>query len=118
MLRCLSVQSSLLRAGARQLQQALGRFSTTASAGLTDDQIEFQSVAESFARERLAPHAARWDAQSEFPVEVLREAAGLGFAGLYVDEEHGGAGLSRVDGAVIFEALARGDVASTAYLTM
>jgi hypothetical protein len=70
-------------------------------------------LASAFAAEHLAPHAARWDRESCFPVDAFRRAAELGFGGLYTPEELGGAGLSRADGAVIFEALAYGDGGST-----
>ena len=71
-----------------------------------------------FARNELLPHAAEWDATENFPVAALRRAAELGFGGIYVAEDVGGAGLGRADAAVIFEALAYGDVSSTAYLTI
>ncbi len=67
---------------------------------------ELQSVARDFAREVLAPNALRWDEQRHFPVEEMREAAKLGMAALYVREESGGSGLTRLDAAVVFEALA------------
>ncbi|MGR4867228.1 acyl-CoA dehydrogenase family protein, partial [Caulobacter sp. LARHSG274] len=67
---------------------------------------------------RLAPHAAHWDETKHFPVEALREAAALGFAGVYVQEDVGGSGLSRLDASIIFEALSYGDVSSAAYLTI
>ncbi|MCW8085155.1 acyl-CoA dehydrogenase family protein [Sabulicella glaciei] len=79
---------------------------------------ELQSVAQDFARERLAPHALEWDRERHFPVEVLREAAGLGMAGLYVREESGGAGLTRLDAAVVFEALATGCPTISAFLSI
>lgn len=66
-------------------------------------------LASAFAAEHLAPHAARWDAESHFPIDTLRAAAALGFGGLYLPEALGGAGLGRADGAAIFEALAYGD---------
>lgn len=53
-----------------------------------------------------------------FPVDVLREAAGLGLAGLYVPEEYGGSGLGRLDGALVFEGLSYGDISTAAYLTI
>src|SRR5690606_13086889 len=49
---------------------------------------------------------------------VLKELAGLGFAGIYVSEEHGGSGLSRHDAALIFEELSRGCVATAAFLSI
>ena len=56
--------------------------------------------------------------QEVFPVDVLRRAAALGFGGLYVSEEVGGSGLSRLDSSVVFEALATGCVSTTAYLSI
>lgn len=85
---------------------------------LTADQLQFRSLASDFAENELMPFAAQWDEQKHFPVEVLRKAAGLGFGGLYCGHDVGGSGLSRADGAVIFEALAYADVSTTAYLTI
>ncbi len=85
---------------------------------LTEDQRAFQGTARAFAAERLAPNAARWDAERHFPAAELREAAALGFAGLYVDEAHGGTGLSRLDAALVFEELAVACPSTTAFLTI
>jgi alkylation response protein AidB-like acyl-CoA dehydrogenase len=85
---------------------------------LTDDQRAFQDTARAFAAERLAPNAARWDAERHFPAAELREAAALGFAGLYVPEAHGGTGLSRLDAALVFEELAAACPSTTAFLTI
>ena len=71
---------------------------------LTDDQTAIQDTALTFAKERIAPGAAEWDEKSHFPVDVIRETAGLGMATIYVPAEQGGSGLSRLDGALIFEA--------------
>lgn len=71
-----------------------------------------------FARNEFLPHAAEWDATKHFPVAALRRAATLGFGGIYVSEDVGGSGLGRADAAAIFEALAYGDVSTTAYLTI
>ena len=86
--------------------------------GLTPEQRSFHDVATAFARDVLAPHAARHDADKTFPEEALREAAALGFGALYASEEFGGSALSRLDGSVIVEALAGADVSTTAYLTV
>jgi len=85
---------------------------------LSEEQRALVAAAEAFAAAELAPHSARWDAEGMFPVDTLRKAAELGFAGLYVAEDIGGAGLSRLDSSLIFEAMAYGDVAVTAYLTI
>lgn len=76
------------------------------------------NLLQGFARDELLPHAADWDAAKHFPVDTLRRAAELGFAGIYVGEDVGGSGLTRGDAAMIFEALAYGDVSTTAYLTI
>jgi alkylation response protein AidB-like acyl-CoA dehydrogenase len=85
---------------------------------LTDDQRAIQEMAQAFARDEMAPHSAKWDEDRHFPVDVLRAAAGLGFAGIYVQEDVGGSALSRLDASIIFEALSYGDVPVAAYLTI
>jgi alkylation response protein AidB-like acyl-CoA dehydrogenase len=85
---------------------------------LTEDQLAFQQTARAFARERLLPHAGRWDEERHFPAAELREAAALGFAALYVPEAHGGTGLSRLDAALIFEELAYADPSTAAFLSI
>lgn len=85
---------------------------------LSDDQIAIQDAARAFAEGQLAPHSAEWDEKKHFPVDVMRQAAGLGFAGIYVQEDVGGTGLSRLDASIIFEALSYGDVPTAAYLTI
>ena len=84
----------------------------------TEEQIAFRNTARSFATERMAPHAAAWDRDRHFPVDVLREAAKLGFAGLYVREASGGAGLKRVDGSMIFEELATACPSTAAFMSI
>ncbi|MCA6294235.1 MAG: acyl-CoA dehydrogenase family protein [Phenylobacterium sp.] len=85
---------------------------------LTEDQAAIQAAARAFAGAELAPHSARWDEDREFPVETLRAAAALGFAGLYVREDVGGSGLGRLDAALVFEELSRGDVSVAAYISI
>lgn len=79
---------------------------------------ELRDTALAFAADRLAPHALEWDEKRHLPVDVLREAAALGMAGLYVREESGGAGLTRLDAAVVFEALATGCPTISAFLSI
>jgi alkylation response protein AidB-like acyl-CoA dehydrogenase len=85
---------------------------------LSEDQSAFQAAARDFAQGSLLPHAAEWDEHKIFPVEALREAAALGFAGIYVGEDVGGSGLSRLDAALIFEELAAADPSTAAYLSI
>jgi len=85
---------------------------------LTDDQRAIQDAARAFAAAELAPHSAKWDEEKHFPVDVLRMAAELGFAGIYIGEDVGGSALTRLDASIVFEALSYGDVSTAAYLTI
>ena len=85
---------------------------------LSADQEAFRETARRFAEDELAPHADEWDEGSIFPVEALRKGAELGFAGLYVGDDVGGAGLTRLDAAIILEELAAGCTSTTAYLSI
>ncbi len=85
---------------------------------LSEEQRAMQDTARDFAEREFAPQAARWDEECIFPVDALRAAAALGFAGIYVGEDVGGAALSRLDAALIFEELATGCVSTAAYLSI
>ena len=85
---------------------------------LSEDQRAFQETARQFARDRLAPNASRWDEEKHFPAAELREAAAFGFGAIYVDEAHGGAGLSRLDAALVFEELAAACPSTAGFLTI
>ena len=85
---------------------------------LSDEQRAFQETARQFAVDEWLPHAPGWDAREEFPVEALRKAAALGFAGIYVRDQFGGSGLTRLDAALIFEELATACASTAAYLSI
>lgn len=85
---------------------------------LTSEQQSFQDLARAFAQDHLAPYANDWDRDEIFPVETLRQAAQLGFAGIVVPEASGGSGLTRLDGTLIFEELSKGCVSTAAYLSI
>ena len=85
---------------------------------LTGEQKAIQNMALDFAMAEMAPHAMKWDEEKIFPTDVLRELAHLGFAGVYVGEEYGGSGLSRLEAALVFEALSAGCTSTAAYLTI
>ncbi len=92
--------------------------STVGQFGLTDEQRDIQAMVRAFADERIAPHAVAWDEEHHFPLDVLRAAADLGLGGIYTREEHGGSGMSRLDAALIFEALATGCPTVSAHLSI
>jgi len=85
---------------------------------LTEDQRAVEDMARRFAAEKLAPHAAEWDATEYFPVDVMREAAALGFAGIYVKSDVGGSEMSRLDAAIIMEELSAGCTATAAFISI
>ena len=85
---------------------------------LTEDQLMIQEAAQRFAYDKLRPFAGDWDERKHFPVDVLREAAALGFAAIYTKEEYGGSGLSRRDAVLVFEQLSRGCIATAAFLSI
>jgi alkylation response protein AidB-like acyl-CoA dehydrogenase len=85
---------------------------------LSEEQLAFQSAARSFAEGEMAPHAARWDETSEFPVETIARAGEMGFCGIYTPEALGGLGLSRLDAAIILEELAGGCTSTAAYISI
>ncbi len=85
---------------------------------LTGEQIAIRDTAREFAADRLAPKAIEWDQKKHFPADVIRDAAALGLAGIYVREDQGGSGLTRFDAALIFEALAQGCPSIAAYISI
>ena len=85
---------------------------------LTEEQMAFRDLARQFSETELLPHAAKWDSESYFPIEVIRAAGDLGFCALYTSESMGGLGLSRLDAHIVFEQLAMGCTATTAYMTI
>ena len=85
---------------------------------LSDEQLAYVASARAFAQAEMAPNAARWDAESHFPIEVLRKAGELGFMGMYTPESAGGLGMSRLDASLIVEELAKGCTTTAAFLTI
>lgn len=85
---------------------------------LTGDQQAFQDAARAFARAEMAPHAAHWDEDKIFPVEIFRAAGELGFMGLYSPESSGGLALSRLDSTLVLEELAAACTSTAAYISI
>lgn len=85
---------------------------------LSEDQLAFRDVARAFAQSSMAPHAAEWDANHIFPVDVLRAAGEMGFCGIYTPEKYGGMGLSRLDTSIIVEELAAACPSTAAFITI
>ena len=85
---------------------------------LTEEQRAIQDMALAFGEAEIAPHAARWDQEGTIPKELLRQVGELGFAGIYVSEEFGGSALSRLDAALIFEALSKACPSVAAFVSI
>ena len=85
---------------------------------LNEDQRAIQEMAESFAADRVAPHALEWDKAKHFPADVIRETGPLGFGGLYVKEDVGGSALGRLDAVLVFEALSKACPAFSSFISI
>lgn len=85
---------------------------------LNDEYLAIRELAADFARNTLLPHASQWDEDHYFPVNILKQAAQLGMAGIVVHEDIGGAQLTRVASALIFEQLASACISTSAYLSI
>ena len=76
---------------------------------LTEEHQMIRDALRSYAQERLAPNAARWDKEHYFPKAELKELAQLGAFGVAVPEQYGGAGLDYVSLALVLEEIAASD---------
>lgn len=85
---------------------------------LTDDQRAIQDMARKFTADAITPFAAEWDEKAHFPRNVIKQAAELGFAAIYVSEESGGIGLGRLEAALIMEAMSYGCPATSAFISI
>ena len=88
------------------------------SGELNEEQSSIFAMAAGFAAQELAPHALEWDEQKHFPVDVLRKAAALGMGGIYIRDDVGGSGLTRMNAALIFEALSQGCPVIASFLSI
>ena len=85
---------------------------------LSNDQLAFKSMVQSFVTNKWTPFASKWDVEKTLPVDALKEAADLGLAGIYIDDKLGGTGLGRLDAALIFEELSTACPSTAAFLSI
>jgi len=85
---------------------------------LTEDQLAIQEMAQKFTADAITPFAAEWDEKHIFPRDTIKQAAELGFGGIYVSEESGGIGLGRLESAIIMEAMAYGCPSTSAFISI
>lgn len=85
---------------------------------LSEEQEAIFDMAFGFGQEHIAPFAQDWERQGTIPKELWPKVAELGLAGIYVSEDHGGSGLSRLDATLVFEALAMSCPAVGSFLSI
>ncbi len=85
---------------------------------LTEEQEAIYDMAYAFGEEHIAPFASEWEKAGTIPKELWPKLAELGFGGLYVSEESGGSGLSRLDATLVFEALSAACPVVAAFLSI
>ncbi|MAA98760.1 MAG: acyl-CoA dehydrogenase [Stappia sp.] len=85
---------------------------------LSEEQALIFDTARAFGADAIAPHAYDWEKEGTIPREVLRAAGELGFGALYVPEELGGTGLTRLDATLVFEALSMACPSVAAFISI
>lgn len=85
---------------------------------LTEQQEMIRESAARFADQRLAPNSRRWEAEGAVDPAVLREMGELGFMGMTVPEQYGGAGLDYVSYALALIEIAAGDGAVSTIMSV
>jgi alkylation response protein AidB-like acyl-CoA dehydrogenase len=85
---------------------------------LNEEQTAIFDMAYAFGQDNIAPHAHQWEKDETIPKELWPQIAELGFGGLYVSEESGGSGLSRLDATLVFEALSMACPSVAAFLSI
>lgn len=85
---------------------------------LSEEQTAIFDMARAFGAEHIAPFARQWDREEEIPKTLWPKISELGFGGLYVSEERGGTGLSRLDATLVFEALSMSCASVAAFLSI
>ena len=85
---------------------------------LTEEQTAIFDMAHAFGQEHIAPFARQWEALGTIPKDLWPRVGELGFGGLYVSEETGGAGLGRLDATLVFEALSMACPSVAAFLSI
>ena len=85
---------------------------------LSEEQQAIFDMAYAFGQDAIAPHALAWEKAGTIPKELWPQVGELGFGGLYVSEEAGGTGLSRLDATLVFEALSMACPSVAAFLSI
>src|SRR3990172_8360012 len=76
---------------------------------LTHNQVIIRDTIREFAEKTIKPVVMQYDESQEFPMEIIKQLGELGFLGVLVPEEFGGAGLGYIEFVIIIEELAKVD---------
>ncbi len=85
---------------------------------LNEEQADIRDMVRRFTKQAITPYAEAWDENSSFPREVYTQMAELGLMGMTTPEEYSGSLLSRLSGALVYEELARGEMATAVGLSV
>ena len=85
---------------------------------LSEEQSAIFDMAYAFGQDAIAPHAREWEIAETIPKDLWPKIGELGFGGLYVSEDGGGTGLSRLDATLVFEALSMACPSVAAFLSI
>lgn len=85
---------------------------------LSEEQQAIFDMAKAFGSENIAPFARQWEDEGTIPRDLLKQAGELGFGGMYVSEEYGGSGLSRLNATLVFEALSMSCPSVSAFISI
>ncbi len=85
---------------------------------LSDEQEAVFEMARDFGARHIAPFARTWEAEGTIPKDLWPKVAELGLAGIYVTEDNGGSGLTRLDATLVFEALSMSCASVAAFLSI
>jgi alkylation response protein AidB-like acyl-CoA dehydrogenase len=85
---------------------------------LDEEQSEIRDIVRRFTEREITPHAEEWDETHHFSREVYSEMAKLGLMGMTTPEEYSGSALSRLSGVLVYEELAKGEMATSVGLSV
>ncbi|MBE3557615.1 MAG: acyl-CoA dehydrogenase family protein [Ktedonobacteraceae bacterium] len=85
---------------------------------LNEEQVAIRDMARRFTEQEITPYASQWDETGHFPREVYTKMAALGLMGMTTPDAYGGSMLSRLNGALVYEELAKGDMATAVGLSV
>jgi alkylation response protein AidB-like acyl-CoA dehydrogenase len=85
---------------------------------LDEEQSDIRDMVRRFTEQEITPYAEVWDETNYFPREIYHKMEKLGLMGMATPEEYGGSALSRLSGALVYEELAKGEMATAVGLSV